>query len=526
MPGDARQKGGRHKDREQDESRCDNRPRHLPHGALCGLGGSKALFLHHAVNVFHHQDRVVDDEANRQNQRQQRDRVGRISRRQQDNERADQRNGDRQRGDQSSAPLLKENEADGHDDRERDQQGDEDLGNCRPDELCRIVDDPVVKPGREISRQRLQRLKDGVAGIEGIGAGGLVNRQHGGRMPAQARARGIGLGAQLGARDVAQAHDGAVISGLDDDAAEFLGIAEEALGDKGVLGLLPLADRRRPGLPDGGQDVLRADRQRDVAGRDAESRHSQRIHPNSHAVIGAADDLGVADSRDPCYGVDDHRVGIVVDGQFVERCVRREEADGEQKIRRARAHRDTLLRHRGRQPRQRQLHPVLNVDLGYVRIGADLERDAQRVGAGVRRGRRHVEHVLDSVHRRLQRRADSIGDFFGARPRKGCRDCNGWRGDLGILRHRDKQYRKGAGQGRHQGDDDRQPRPSDENPGNQAPGSWAGDGLTCMPGRRRCKPWITTVSLASRPLSTAQPPATRAPVSMSRRDTVLSSSST
>ena len=50
------------------------------HGALGRLGGRQlGMLLHHPLDVLDHDDRVVDDDADGQHDRQQRDRVGRIA---------------------------------------------------------------------------------------------------------------------------------------------------------------------------------------------------------------------------------------------------------------------------------------------------------------------------------------------------------------------------------------------------------------------------------------------------------------
>ena len=90
------------------------------------------LLLHHAFDVLDHDDRIVDDDADGQHEREQRDRVGGIADRQQHGERADQADRHRDRRNDRGAQAAEKQE---HDDDDEDER----------------------------LRQRLQHLVDGVA---------------------------------------------------------------------------------------------------------------------------------------------------------------------------------------------------------------------------------------------------------------------------------------------------------------------------------------------------------------------------
>ena len=62
---------------------------------VASAGDKSGFFLHHSLDVLDHDDRVVHHDADREHQRQQRDRVGRITKRKQNGETSDQadRNG-------------------------------------------------------------------------------------------------------------------------------------------------------------------------------------------------------------------------------------------------------------------------------------------------------------------------------------------------------------------------------------------------------------------------------------------------
>ena len=64
--------------------------------------------------------------------------------------------------------------------------------------------------------------------LQRVGSGGLEHRNRERGLVVQQAAHAVGLGAQLDARDIAQAHDLAVVAGLDDDVAELLFVAQAA----------------------------------------------------------------------------------------------------------------------------------------------------------------------------------------------------------------------------------------------------------------------------------------------------------
>ena len=70
LPGDAGQKGGRQKDRDQRQGDAHDRPGHLLHGLDGRLFGRQAL-LDMVGGVFHDDDGVIDHDADGQDQGEQ-----------------------------------------------------------------------------------------------------------------------------------------------------------------------------------------------------------------------------------------------------------------------------------------------------------------------------------------------------------------------------------------------------------------------------------------------------------------------
>ena len=97
--------------------------------------------------------------------------------------------------------------------------------------------------------------------------------------------------------------------------------------------------------------------------------------------------------------------------------------------------------HRGRQLRQREVDAVLHLHLRDVGVGVEREVDGQRQLAGGRAGRRHVEHVVDAVDLRLDRRGDRIGERLRVGAGVGRRHRDLHRRDGRVLLDRQHDHR-------------------------------------------------------------------------------------
>ncbi len=107
-------------------------------------------------------------------------------------------------------------------------------------------------------------------------------------------------------------------------------------------------------------------------------------------------------------------------------------------------------------------HPVLNLYLGDVKIGADLEGNGQSEIAGVGRLARHVEHVFHAVDLFFDRRSDRLGHGFGIGPGIGRTDGHGGRHDFRVLRHRQRHGGDRARDNRDDRNDHREDRTIDK----------------------------------------------------------------
>ena len=100
--------GDGHKDDDQRKRGGDHRQRDFPGGADGRLHRRHALLVDAAVDVLEHDDGVVDDDAHRQRQPQQRHRIQREVHDPHQGERGDDRGGDGDRADEHRAPVADE----------------------------------------------------------------------------------------------------------------------------------------------------------------------------------------------------------------------------------------------------------------------------------------------------------------------------------------------------------------------------------------------------------------------------------
>jgi hypothetical protein len=173
-PDDAAHKRHRHEHRDDRKRRCKNRQTDLV-GTF--LGGADVVFAHLGVsdNVFAHHDRVVDEQSNRQRQRQQRQLIESKARRPDRRKRPNHRDRQRQSGDHRRAPALQKQKDDRHRQDRAEQQVFLDLLDRRANEdrvVNHHVEDDIL---RQIHAQLGHPLSDRVGDLHRVLAGLLAN---------------------------------------------------------------------------------------------------------------------------------------------------------------------------------------------------------------------------------------------------------------------------------------------------------------------------------------------------------------
>ena len=200
--------------------------------------------------------------------------------------------------------------------------------------------------------------------------------------------------------------------------------------------------------------------------RQPEARHAVGVEPHRHAVVGRREQRDVADAGDALELVDDVDGRVVGEKELVVAAVRRRQRDDLQQRRRLLLDADALRLDLGGQLRLGEADAVLHLDGVEIGIGADREGDGERVAAVVAAGRLHVEHLVDADDLRLDRLRDRRLHHLGAGARRSwpftsiCGGTMSGNCAIGIC-----VSATSAGERDDDRDDDRQPRPGDEDVG-------------------------------------------------------------
>ena len=212
----------RNKHRDQHQGDADNRAGNLRHCLARGFLGRQALAGHDALDVLHHNDRVIHQNADGQHHAEHGQHVDREAQRQHSRERTHQRHRHHQRRDQRVAHVLQEQEHHRKHQQHRFAKGVDHFGDRDFDEGRGVVRNLVLHAGREVARQLVHLRPHQRCGVQCVGAGRQLNADGGGRLAVQASAELIFLTADFDARDITDAHRGAVAIGLEHDVGEFL----------------------------------------------------------------------------------------------------------------------------------------------------------------------------------------------------------------------------------------------------------------------------------------------------------------
>ena len=250
-------KADRHVNRGQHHRHGDDRPAELARG-IDGGRNRRHAFLEMAVDVLDHDDGVVDDEADAEHQREQREQIDRVAERQKNRERSDQRqrNGDRRY--QRRTHRSEEHEHHERDDDQRLDQAEHDLVDRGIHEFGGVVDDLAVQAARQLRLDVRPDLAHAADHFQKIGGGRDLHADIDRLLAVEAHFRFIILGAEGDVGDVLQA-DHRAVRLLDDE------IAELACGMKpGRCGQVDL-HHLALGVADARDEVVGRKRRRDIS---------------------------------------------------------------------------------------------------------------------------------------------------------------------------------------------------------------------------------------------------------------------
>ena len=324
LPGEAGDEGERHEHRDQHHRDRDDRARDLAHRLIGGVARRQPA-LDVALDVLDHDDGVVDDDADREHQAEQAERVDGEAEQVHHREGADDRHRHGEQRNDRGAPGLQEQDHHQHHQRDRLQQRVDDGLDRGAHELGRVVDDLVGHALRHVLLDLGHGGADVVGNLQRVGAGRLEDRDRHRLLVVEQRAQAVFGGAELDARDVAQPHDFAARAGLDHDVAELLLVRKPAFGVDGQLQVDAPDVRGGADHAGGGLDVLRLDRLDDVARGQPVLGGLLRIDPDPHRIVAGAVELDVADAVDPRQPVLDVEHRVVAQIRHVVAAVRRQQ---------------------------------------------------------------------------------------------------------------------------------------------------------------------------------------------------------
>ncbi len=264
------------------------------------------LLLDEADDVLEHDDGVVDDDAYRQRQCEQGDRVEREALPREERERSDDGDRNRDRGDGRAAHVAEEEQ---HRDAGEDRAENEvlfDRVNAVADDVGAVLDDAQAVALGQALRDRVDALAHRVHDCDRALPGLLADREQDRATPVLDRDRVRIVHAVLDARDVAEAH-GVITARAYDEALEVADLVHASLD--------PERDGLGPGLDRAARhrDVLRLERALDLRHREATSAQPHRVDPDVHLARRAAQHAHLADARRAFDAATDRPIGELGD---------------------------------------------------------------------------------------------------------------------------------------------------------------------------------------------------------------------
>ena len=247
--------------------------------------------MHVSLDVLDHDDCVVDHEAHREHDREQREQVDREAEGQHQHHRADERDRNGHDRDDHAANRSEEKK----DDQDHDHQRfGESLQNLidRFLNVCRgVVRDSAFHPGRQLRLNFRHRFANRLHHVERVRGRQHVDADEDGGLAVEADFLLVRFGAENDVGDVAEAHDCAFVL-FHDELLEFIDGLQIRIRDQ--------VDRRhRPlGAAERGEIVVRGECVVRHRGRNAEGGHLVGLEPDAHCEGAVAENLRALHAAD------------------------------------------------------------------------------------------------------------------------------------------------------------------------------------------------------------------------------------
>ena len=454
--------GDRDKDRHEYHRRCDDGEADLP--AAGDRGQQRRLTLLDVPDdILQHDDRVVDDQANRQHEPEQRQRIDRVAEHGHDGERGYDGHRDRQRGNRRRANRPEEGKNYDQNHRERHGQGLQYLLHGFADEHREIDCDDDVDIVRQALPDAIQLFRHAAVDREDVG---LRLRDHAETHPrhrvrACHPARALRLYANF--RDVAQPHDVVVGRSRQDQRGEVRRAAQLAVGTQAELAIrrLDAAGRQLDVLPP--QHLL------DVLNGQLPCCQGLPVEPDAHRQLAGAAEPDRSDARHHGQAVDDVPLRVVGELHGAATLARQVDVHRRVEVR-------VLFRDLRRVGFLRQhAQDARDALAGVVRRGVDVAIDGEfdvDVRFLVLAGRLQLLDAGDTGELILDNLGDPPFDDLGGRAAVERLDRDNRRVHVRILAHRQAVDRQQAEDNQHEADHRREDRAADGDVGNQHGGSF------------------------------------------------------
>ncbi len=403
--------------------------------------------LHVAHDVFEHHDRVIDDEADRERDRHQRQIVERVVERPHHRERPDDRHRQRQARDDRRGQIAQEQEDHHHDQKDGEQQRVLHVVDRRANRLGMIAQRVDMERGGHFRAKCGNQAHHVVDDFDGVGARLTLHREHH-RALAVRPSRGlVVLHAVEHAPDILEPHRRSVLIS-DDQRAIRRRVGQLTLGIDGER-LMRAVERAGRHI-----DVGVLDRRRDFVDADAARRKRLRIELNPHRVLLRSVNLHLRDAANHRDALGEVSLRVLIDLRNRHR-VRAEPQVEDRLIGRI----NFAIRRRTRHPLRQFGLRLRDRRLHVLRAGVDIAREIELqrdVGPAldVRRG-----HRVEAGDRRelfLERRRDRRRHRLGTRAGQACVHDDRREIDVGqivyrqvSIRHHAEQHDRERAQRRH-----------------------------------------------------------------------------
>src|SRR5215216_468307 len=246
---------------------------------------------------FDHDDRVIDHDADRQHQTKHRQRVYRETEQREENEGAQERNGNGEQWNDGRPNILQEDKDDDYHQYQRlDKRVQDRLDRGLDCGRC-VIDDLVVHVWRKERLGMLHRFIDRFRSLQLISARQEIDRHCTAGFTVEPAERVVILRTELGSSHVLDPDNGSGARLTNDDVFEFFRCDQTAGRAESFSELLILWCRRSANFSRGSLKVLFFDRANNVGRREPQLGEAIRFDPDAHAVVSAAKEIDLRNTR-------------------------------------------------------------------------------------------------------------------------------------------------------------------------------------------------------------------------------------